>query len=300
MRYLISTLFSACAIATLGGLSPAIAQSEINMSYDTPSFQNRTIEADNVKVSVSYNKNEGGYDNELRYTLYYNNQEQLTAVEDEAFMIGNVSFDDLDNNGTSEVIVQTYSGGAHCCTAYKVYTWQDGEFVMAQLGPADGGGGEFKDLNNDGNSEFITYDQNFFYAFSSYAGSFPPSIILTFRNGNFEEVTQQYPQYIRSQAWQKYLRLQEYDYEMNGTLAGYVADKILLGEFEEGWNFMLVHYDRDPSMEYNIYDNEGNVIGRHPDFPAALRAFLIDTGYLNRNGQPRRNPSLQDNASLGF
>lgn len=298
MRYLISTLFSVGAIATMGWLSPAIAQSEINMSYDSPSFQNREISADNIKVSVSYDKNENTA-NELRYTLYYNNQEQLTAVEDDAFMYGNVSFDDLDNNGTSEVIVQTYSGGAHCCTTYKVYTWQDGEFVMAQLGPADGGGGEFEDLNNDGNSEFITFDQNFFYAFSSYAGSFPPSIILTFRNGDFEEVTQQYPQYIRSWAWQKYLRVRDNQYN-NGVLAGYVADKILLGEFEEGWNFMLAHYDRDPDMQYNIYNDDGEVIGRHPDFPTALRAFLIDTGYLNRNGQPRRNLSLKDNASLNF
>jgi len=298
MRYLISTLFSVGAIATMGWFSPAIAQSEINMSYDSPSFQNREITADNVKVSVSYDKNENT-GNELRYTLYYNNQEQLTAVEDNAFMIGNVSFDDLDNNGTSEVIVQTYSGGAHCCTAYKVYTWQDGEFVMAQLGPADGRGGEFKDIDSDGNSEFITFDQNFFYAFSSYAGSFPPSIILTFRDGNFEEVTQQYPQYIRSQAWRKYLRVRDNQYS-NGVLAGYVADKILLGEFEEGWNFMLAHYDRDPDMQYNIYDDDGEVIGRHPDFPSALRAFLIDTGYLNRNNQPRRNLSLRDNTSLGF
>ncbi|MFP4008087.1 MAG: hypothetical protein ACLFV6_08815 [Spirulinaceae cyanobacterium] len=299
MRYLFSTLFSACAIATMGWLSPAIAQSEITMSNDSPSFQNREITANNIKVSVSYDKNEGSA-NELRYTLYYNNQEQLTVTEDSTFMHGNVSFDDLDNNGTPEVIIQTYSGGAHCCTAYKVYTWQEGEFVLAELGPADGGGGEFKDLNNDGNSEFITFDQNFFYAFSSYAGSFPPSIILAFRNGSFEEVTQQYPQYIRSWAWQKYLRIRDNNYDTNGVLASYVADKILLGEFEEGWNFMLVHYDRDPDMEYNIYNDEGEVIGRHPDFPAALRAFLIDTGYLNRNGQPIRNPRLADNTSLNF
>jgi len=76
------------------------------------------------------------------------------------------------------------------------------------------------------------------------------------------------------------------DYEVNGILAGYVAQKILLGEDEEGWNFMLARYDRDYDWGLDIYDDQGEVVGRYPDFPSALRAFLIDTGYLSPNGEP--------------
>lgn len=299
MRYLLSSLFSAGAIALWGLSGSAIAQPELSISYSSDSFQNRQIESGNIKVSVSYNKSEAVAEDNFSYTLSYGDREQL-SVTDTLFMNGNVSFADLDSDGTSEVVVQTYSGGAHCCTTYKVYTWDGNDFVMAQLGPGDGSGGEFKDINNDGITEFLTFDQSFLYTFSSYAGSFPPSIILSFRDGQFVEVTRQYPERLRSVAWQMYLAIRRNDYNPNGMLAGYVAQKILLGEFEEGWEFMLVHYSRDPDMEYNIYSDDGEVIGRHPNFPAALQAFLMDMGYLDGNGQPRPNANLSDNASLGF
>jgi hypothetical protein len=293
MRYIIPTLFSAATAALLTAVSPALAQPEIEITSDTNNFQNREIAANGVKVSVSYDGSESFEEDNLRYTLYYNDREQRT-VTDTLYMYGSVSLQDLDSNGTPEVIVQTYSGGAHCCTTYQVYTWQDGEFVATQLGPADGNAGEFKDLNKDGRMEFLTFDQSFLYAFSSYAGSFPPSIILSYRDGEFYDVSREYRQHLRSTAWQMYLAIRDRDYEQNGVLAGYVAQKILLGEFEEGWQFMLVHYDRDSDWGFDIYNNNGDVIGRHRDFPSALRAFLIDLGYLNRNGQPNRALNLSD------
>lgn len=287
MRYLSSALYVLCAAAAIA--FPAAATPEIAIDHDTPTFQNREISSGKVKVSVSYDgKNNQGLneENNVRYTLYYDGQEKVRETTS-TFTVGNVSLQDLDSNGTPEVIVETYSGGAHCCTEHTVYTWRGNTFTSAKLGPSDGNGGAFKDLNGDGRMEFVTYDNSFLYTFDAYAGSFPPSVILSYRNGNFEDVTRQYPQYLRGIAWQMYQTIEQ-NGAGNGVLAGYVAQKILLGEFEQGWQFMLARYDRNSDWGFEIYDRNSNVIGRHPDFPNALRAFLIDTGYLNGNGQPKQ------------
>jgi hypothetical protein len=134
----------------------------------------------------------------------------------------------------------------------------------------------------------VSVDNSFLYAFSSYASSFPPSQIYTFTNGKFEDVTRSYTQHLRSHAWEMYqafLQSKKEQYEVNGILAGYVAQKILLGEYEQGWKFMLANYDRTSDWGLTIYQ-ENREISRYPNFPTALKAFLIQQGYLDKNGQP--------------
>ncbi len=67
--------------------------------------------------------------------------------------------------------------------------------------------------------------------------------------------------------------------EVNGILAGYVAQKILLGEYEEAWQFLLANYDKNSDWGLDIY-GESTAIGKYPDFPTALSAFLLKNGYL--------------------
>jgi hypothetical protein len=52
-----------------------------------------------------------------------------------------------------------------------------------------------------------------------------------------------------------------------------VASKALVGEFEEGWQRMLRHDDRQ--SRWGLGDGQPA-----QSFPQALRAFLIETGYL--------------------
>jgi hypothetical protein len=194
---------------------------------------------------------------------------------DRAFTLytGSAFLQDLDNNGTAEFILKTYSGGAHCCTDIIIHHWQGNQFVQTAIEGLDGGGGKFTDLNQDGRIEFITANNAFLYQFSSYAGSFPPTMIYQFKDGNLIDVTRNYPQELEANAWQMYqifLESKQRNSELNGILAGYVAQKILLGEYEEGWNFMLANYDRASDWGLDSY----------PDFPTALRAFLIAQGYL--------------------
>lgn len=180
---------------------------------------------------------------------------------------GEVELLDLDNNGSPEVIVKTFSGGAHCCTTTTTYSWI-GTDLKAVNFTLDGYGGSFQDLNQDGQVEFVTVDNAFLYAFSSYAGSFPPSLILNFKNGQYQDTTTQFRDYLKA-------------------TAGYVAQKIRLGEYESGLGFMLAHYNSEDNWGLDRYDQDGNLIGAYGDFPAALEQFLKDLGYLDPQGRPQ-------------
>ncbi|WP_319423610.1 hypothetical protein [Pleurocapsa sp. FMAR1] len=234
--------------AILAGVNPAQAQTQINIDYETPAFEDRELTMGAVKVLVNYkpfNLEQGDSfeDKNLYYRIFYNDVEKR---EQKAFTFNNsnILLKDLDGNNIHEVIISTNSGGAHCCTSFRIYTWQKHQFFEIKTGDLNSGGGEFKDLNGDEKIEFLTADNAFLYTFSSYAGSFPPSLILSFNNGEFKNVTRQYSQELKSTAWQMYqafLESKKEGYQVNGILAGYVAEKILLGEYEEGWKFMLAN-----------------------------------------------------------
>ncbi len=178
-----------------------------------------------------------------------------------------------------------------------IYTWQKDKFIREETGFLDGSGGCFEDLDGDNNYEFVTVDNAFLYAFSSYAASFPPSKIYTFQQGKLADVTRKYPQELRKTlaAMLKAFQLAKKEKaEVNGILAGYVAQKILLGEYEEAWQFLLANYDKNSDWGLDIY-GESTVIGKYPDFPTALRAFLLKNGYLSENANNKKIANAVNN-----
>lgn len=279
-------VFSILLIAT-----PVLAETQIEIDSDTLSFKDKKLQAGNIEVAVSYNrKEEFDESDNLYYQILYNDVPQLSSSTVTQFT-GGVSLQDLDANGIAEVIIRTFSGGAHCCTNYTIYTRQNNQFIKTETGFIDGIGGDFRDLDSDRKFEFVTNDNSFLYTFSSYAGSFPPSQIYTFANGKFNDVTRRYTQQLKSRAWdmyQAFLQNKKEQYEVNGILAGYVAQKILLGEYEQGWQFMLANYDRTSDWGLAIYQQDQEV-GKYPNFPIALKSFLIEQGYLDKNGRPKPN-----------
>lgn len=274
---------------------PVFAKTSLEIDGDTI-LKDKEIRSGLIKVIVNYKPNNLAQDtNEepienLSYKIFYTD---VLYVEDKAFSMTapvGVDLQDLDNNGTDEVIVRTFSGGAHCCTSYYIYTWQKNKFFKADTGFLDGAGGVFEDINKDGKVEFITSDNSFLYLFSSYAASFPPTQIYNFQNGKFIDVTRRFPKPLKERLqdmYQAFLTVKKEGYERNGILAGYVAQKILLGEYESGWKFMLANYDRSSDWGLDIYQGE-NIVGKYPDFPTALKTFLMTRGYLDKNGNPKK------------
>jgi len=156
-------------------------------------------------------------------------------------------------------------------------------------------GSDWYDDDGDGYSEFTSSDGRFLYAFGSYASSWPPGVVLSFRNGMLVDVTRQFPKRLRSQMQAAYqqaenIYAQEDALGINSILAGYVAQKILLGEYQSGWDYMLAHYDPTDTWGLTTTTPSGEVVQKYPDYPSALTDFLIDLEYLTVNGTP--NPNL--------
>ena len=194
-------------------------------------------------------------------------------------------------NTTEEVIFASYTGGAHCCNTILIATKTAGKWVIVRAGSYDGEPAGASDADGDGIHEIVQRDNRFLYKFSSYAGSFPPVMILGLAGEKLVDIT-------RAPRFQPFLRasLGEFDRaisgfgkddERNGVLAGYVAAASLVGKGRQAWETMLKKYDRQENWGLENcaagYDSEGNCKGpmaKYASFPVALEAFLRQTGYL--------------------
>jgi hypothetical protein len=179
---------------------------------------------------------------------------------------------DLDGDKEPELMVNFYSGGAHCCSSSAIYRYtpQTNTYNPMVHFWGNGGGANLKDVNNDGKLEFISRDDRFAYAFGSYAGSGYPIQIWNYGNGRMLDVTKQYRQLVYNNAYYWWQAFQERQREQDtleygkGPLAAYVADKYLIGEGKDSWERAQKAYYGDDKAQF--FQN--------------LRKFLQETGYI--------------------
>lgn len=104
-----------------------------------------------------------------------------TGEEGRRFGIGN----DVNGDGTPDLIVSEWSGGAHCCTRDYVISLADDPRVLDTIYAEHSDGRTWEDLDGDGRPEVILNDWVFAYWATSFAGSPAPEVILTWRGGRF-------------------------------------------------------------------------------------------------------------------
>jgi hypothetical protein len=136
------------------------------------------------------------------------------------------------SNAQPEVVVSFYTGGAHCCSDTSVVTSnKDGSaWQTVAVGEFDGGPLLATDVNGDGRYEFKTRDNAFLYAFACYACSQAPLQLISVENGEVKNITADALFKPAHAAYLKTMIAEVPDEEVNGFLAGYVGEKILLGE----------------------------------------------------------------------
>jgi hypothetical protein len=140
---------------------------------------------------------------------------------------------DLDANGEPEVVFDAYSGGAHCCFVAQAWRRSGGRWrpKSHDFGNA---GYRLRDVGRDGRAEWITGDDRFAYAFTSFAASRLPLQILRFRAGGFVGRTRSFPALIRRDArhwWHTYRHLRRYRGEWKyGRIAAWAGDLYNLGQ----------------------------------------------------------------------
>ena len=86
---------------------------------------------------------------------------------------------DLDADGEPEVVVDLFTGGAHCCLDSLVYRFRAANGTYASLEHNWGNPGyRLVDLGRDGVPEFDSADDRFTDQFGPFAASWPPERIL--------------------------------------------------------------------------------------------------------------------------
>jgi hypothetical protein len=142
-----------------------------------------------------------------------------------------VRVQDLDGDGGPEVILDLFTGGAHCCHVTQIFA--DGSGVYRKRAERNFGdpGYRLNDLDADGEPEFVGADFRFDYQFSAFAFSGAPIRIYAWRDGTFRQVTDDYRSQIRADAalWMKRYRRASRRDEPQGVLAAWAADEYRLG-----------------------------------------------------------------------
>jgi hypothetical protein len=137
---------------------------------------------------------------------------------------------DLDADGEPEVLVDLYTGGAHCCATALIWFYDGSRYRRRVLGLGDQGY-RLKDLDADRRPEIITADDRFAYAFTAFAYSWFPPLVYDWRDHGFVDVTRRFPDRIRADlaAIRKLLPRARREGDPRGLVAAYVADEYLLG-----------------------------------------------------------------------
>lgn len=141
---------------------------------------------------------------------------------------------DVEHTGEPDVVLDLYSGGAHCCTVLQIFSFDPAANTYVgterEFGDPDV---RVVDLRRDGRFELLTADDSFAYRFTDYAASGLPIQILTFAGGRFIDVTRSYPALIAKDAafWLKAFKgmAREGYPDSVGVIAAWAADEDLLG-----------------------------------------------------------------------
>lgn len=182
---------------------------------------------------------------------------------------------DLEHNGQPDVVLDLFSGGAHCCSIEQIFAFDpaSGTYVKAQRNFGDPGM-KVVDLRHNGFLEMLTADDSFAYEFTSFAASGLPIQILTFSGGHFHNVTRSYPGAIERDAafWLHAFKVRQRSGDTVGLIAAWAADEDLLGHARRANRYL------ERQAKAGHLTTPGGPDGAR--FIAKLHRFLRAHGYL--------------------
>lgn len=187
---------------------------------------------------------------------------------------------DLEHSGQPDVMLDLFSGGAHCCSIEEIFSFDPGTmtYTLTQHDFGDPGD-RIVDLNHDGRYEFLTADDSFAYEFTDFAASGLPIQILTFSGRRFHNVTRSYPTLIAADAavWLKAFKSEAKQHYSDsvGVIAAWAADEDLLGRGPQVTRYLT---QQAAAGHLNSALSPEEAHGER--FVANLQRFLRKHGYL--------------------
>jgi hypothetical protein len=179
---------------------------------------------------------------------------------------------ELDDEGEPEVVLSTFTGGAHCCFGVVIYGYdrQSASYRVVARDFSDAGY-KLTQIGGLPYPQFLSADARFAYVFTNFASSAFPIQIWRYSAGDLIEVTRCYPNLVAADAkrdWTAAIENAKSDQPLTGVLAAYAADQYMLGVGQLAIkNIMKTGY-RD------IAD----------DYAERLAAFLSSNGYVGPAG----------------
>jgi hypothetical protein len=165
----------------------------------------------------------------------------------------------LSGGEEKDIIIETYTGGAHCCTMLYIGKLKDRSFNITDTIYLGNSGFEVKDIDGDGKYEIECVWDGFAYAFTAYAFSRFPLVIYGYRDGKLSAVTGEYRQLVNDE-------IESFKADLKGTgfykcpeneedsfssgagetkaiLAAILYDYVTLGEGEKGYRLIDETYN---------------------------------------------------------
>jgi hypothetical protein len=180
----------------------------------------------------------------------------------------------LERGRGADVVLNLYSGGAHCCSITQVFSYSGGSYSLAQRDFGDPGS-KLERLN--GGWAFLSADDRFAYEFTSFASSGLPLAIWRFRGGRFVDVTRAFPARVQADASRQYKA-----YIANrrqglglGFIAAWGADEDLLGKHARVATTLSALAAAGELRSGDGFSHGGRA------FISALDRFLTKIGYGN-------------------
>jgi hypothetical protein len=256
-----------------------------------------TISADGVEVTLQPNKDS---DDQITVaaairipgfqSIIVNEENATSAYYTRWVGIGKLAA----NDPAPSVLLQGFSGGAHCCATLQVITPSAGRLKVLTFDAIDGEGDTSfpSDLDGDGTVDFVRQDDSFRYQFASGAGSYSPPVVLNVYKGQLVDVSME-PAY--RAVWDKFAVqtlaacADRSNDDRNGACAAYVAASARLGKFEAA----LVEADKlanqmpgielptDCTVDLVEYACPAGKEVKFYTFRSALVWFLQKNGYID-------------------
>lgn len=188
-------------------------------------------------------------------------------------MVSSVDFTaaDITGEGNPDVIIQRYTGGAHCCFQTLIYD-VGSSLTPVLTTPISNCSGQLVDISGDGMPEFLTCDDSFAYTFCAFAGSPMPKVLLQHQPGRgFVPASSSYPeQYadaiVRDRLTAENASQNSSPEEVRCAVLHLVLDYLYSGQQEEGWAALEQYYPLDDL----------------DDFRQEIESILMDSSYFQQ------------------
>jgi hypothetical protein len=190
---------------------------------------------------------------------------------------GPLAVRDVEGDGRPDVLLNLYTGGAHCCNVTDLFRYDAAAHDFASVLHIWGDPGYSLERLGTGSAyEFVTADDRFAYEFTAFAFSGLPLQVLRVLDGRFVNVTRSYAKLVAADAvgqWKNYLENRS-DGTGLGFLGAWAAD-----EYDLGRSATVAETLGDLERADELRSSDPGIWVGGAKFVAALDRFLRKTGY---------------------